>query len=338
MKIIILAHEIGERLWPLTSAENPKALLPLYNENSMLIETILRCLPLCNGNGKDIYVVTTPEAKKILREVRTLSSLNIPLRNILTFKGGLPTSSIIYKTVQSLKTLDDSEVIVFTPADQFFWPEEGFIFHLSNTIVGAEKIWPNYILGMTLQPSMPTGVVNYIGADWKQVDNVGIIYEPPRDPDDSGSETVLSTLLVPATDYKLTPDYGTAETLVADGWLWDLHTWVSQMKNFRECIVDIPLEDMMQSLIHTDRFKATVATKVVWSLLDNWSALKYLTYDMGLFPPREDSRVHSIDSESNLVRKDPKKEVVLMGVSDLIIIDTPDRLLIATPGAAHEYL
>jgi len=336
MKIVILANEIGDKLWPLTNAKNPKALLALYSENSMLVETISRCLPLCVNKGKDIYIVSTAESKKVIREQKIHQKFGIPLKNIIDLSPNTDEPALIIgEMVEVFSHLPDEELVCFVPSDQFYWPEEGFVFHLNNTAKGAETN-PDHIMFMSMLPGMPAGSMNYINVDWKKDSTVGTVFDAPTE---SGTNT-LSTTMVSILDYRRVLDPGTAEELVLKKWLWDLKTWVSYLKNFRKHITGATdfYEELLPKLILKDVLKATIANKVVWSVLDNWAALKYLTYDAGLFPVKEDPKVHTIDASGNLVKRISDKEIILIGVEDLIVVETEDKLLIATPGGAYEHL
>lgn len=330
MKIVILANDIGERLWPLTSAALPKAMLPLYSKNSMLVETLLRCVPLCES-GKDIFIVSTTPAKKKIREEKINTEFKIPLKNIIS----VDETNAVYQVVQKLSSLfDEDEPVVFVPADQFFWPEEGFQFHISNTVLGTES-YPDKVFGLTMQPGMPAGNMRYLNIDMSTATIVGtslnvkpITNEQQADP--------LTTELADPIEHKRPVFLAEAENLMVEGWMWDLNTLVARLGTFKAALKDT--DDPVAQLIDDGKLKVTIANKVVWSVLDNWAALKYLTYDAGLFPEPEDPKTHSIESINNLVKKDSNKEVILIGVEDLIVIDTKDKLLVATPGGVHEHL
>ena len=329
MKLVIMANDIGERLWPLTNKGLPKALLPLYSKNSMLVETLLRCMPLCDS-GKDVFIVSTTQAKKKIREEKIHTEFKIPLKNVLT----IDEPNAVYQVIQGFaEQFDDDEIILFVPADQFFWPEEGFQFHISNTVLGIGS-YPGDVLALALQPGMPAGNMRYLKVDMSGATIVGKALTPKTAID--GSSEPLTTMLVEPTECRKPVDIIEAENLLLEGWVWDLNTLVSTLGTFKAHLSDT--DDPVYDLVSSGHIRCTLANKVVWSVLDNWAALKYLTYDAGLFPVTDEPKVHSIDSSRNLVKKNAEKEIILIGVDDLVIIDTEDKLLIATPGGLHEHL
>jgi mannose-1-phosphate guanylyltransferase len=336
MKIVILANDIGDKLWPLTSSKYPKALLPLYSENPMLTETIRRCAPLCGNKGKDMYIVASAEAKKEIKSRKIHSQFKIPLKNIIAVEDGAGFSHIVGETVKLLADSPDESIVSFVPSDQFYWPEEGFIFHLSNTIRSADD-WPDDIIMMCMVPGMAAANMNYVAVNKKEESIAGTTYDYQSAAD--GGRSVLSTIMYPAVGYVrgTTPD--SAEELMNKGYVWDLKTVVSRLKNLRQLDPKKDFcEDVIPALCKKGKLRTTIANKVIWSVLDNWAALKYLTYDAGLFPIQEDPHVHTIDATGNLVKRAANKEVILIGVEDLIIVETEDKLLVATPGGAYEHL
>lgn len=325
MKIVILANDIGEKLWPLANPATPKALLPLYSQHSMLEETIYyKAFPLCEGKGRDVYIVTTAQAKQHIKELKLHTKYNILLKHIIPAEHGESLDQIIPK----LKSIDDDETVMFVPADQFFWPEEAFLFHIYNTLSSLD-LYRKCLFNFVLKPGMPATNMDYMRIDWDQVEPIGTSHSV------EGHDVELATEVSSAIDYIRLPDFSTAETLIEDGWVWDIKITLGSMANFRNLIW---AEDYPEKMIESSTLKAVIVNHAIWSVIDNWAALKYLTHDAGLFESADDPSVHSIESHNNLIKKTTDKEIVLIGVDDLIVIDTDDKLLIASPVGAHEYL
>jgi mannose-1-phosphate guanylyltransferase len=338
MKAVILANEVGEKLWPLTNLNMPKALLSLYSKHSLLEETIIRTLPLCDNNGPDVFIATTKEACKAVKKLAVTSQFGIPQSNIISISEGEQSPENRFRLMSELflnikSPIDNDEVIAFIPSDQFFWPEEGFIFHMQNLISGL-KDDPEQVYILAMQPGTPAINMNYIYAGLEHSITIGKSFPL------NGEGDELNTPLIVPLKYQAAIDTESAEILIKDGWLWDLNTTVSSIGFLKKCMKkekDQSLSGMFSNLIYNKQLKAVVATKVVWSMLDNWASIRYLTYEAGLFSPAEDRNLHLIESAGNLVKKKEGKEVVLVGVQDLVVIDTDDKLLIATPGALYEH-
>ena len=70
-----------------------------------------------------------------------------------------------------------------------------------------------------------------------------------------------------------------------------------------------------------------------WSDLGSWDAWGELAPDMGE-GNRGNARLLSLDSSGNIIRA-PGRLVALLGVQDLIIVDTPDALLVCPKSDAQ---
>jgi mannose-1-phosphate guanylyltransferase len=194
--------------------------------------------------------------------------------------------------------------------------------------------------------------LNYVRGDWETNQIIGIPLEDPI-------EGTLNTLAVQIKEHSCRPDRELAQTLSVADWLWDLNTYAAPARLIEESITsdkqfakwakkdilkvcwnELPsasFEDyIVPNLITANKFRAAVIPRIAWSVLDNWVAIHRLLYESGLFVIQPVEGIHQIDSQDNLVFKPTDKEVALYGVSDLIVIDTGDRLLIGTPEGLHE--
>ena len=49
---VVLAGGVGSRFWPLSTPERPKQLLPLVNDEPLLVNTLRRLAPLVPLSGR----------------------------------------------------------------------------------------------------------------------------------------------------------------------------------------------------------------------------------------------------------------------------------------------
>jgi mannose-1-phosphate guanylyltransferase len=349
MHVIILADEIGPKLWPVTSEELPKAFLPVYSELSLLEETLARLSAVVEGQGDRFIIVTTGKSIDSLIKQNTLNLYGIPVSNVLTLPAQKGSAWAIWEAVRYLidiKEVPSDEPIIVSPSDQFLWPTELAMFHFLN-IATRLRTHPDEWVAVCLNPGGPSPGMNYFFGDWQQVTTMGIPYE----------DTVLgtiSTLNVAMEGYQITPDLDSAKELVANNWMWDLGTYGASLRSFdhylREALqvkgsqimgwnkLEVtPFSFVVPSILTDRKLRGALIPKIAWSTLDNWVSIKHLLYDSGLFQPEGQAGVHSIESTSNLIFKPPGKTIALYGVSNLVIIDTGDKLLIGTPEGLNEY-
>ena len=105
MIIVIIAGGQGTRLWPLSLPNQPKHLLSLIDDSSLLQNTIKRVEPLT----KSIYIV--PEASHVEEVKKQLPKYK---KNIILEPARRGTANcIIYALAQLKRKTPSDEVVVF---------------------------------------------------------------------------------------------------------------------------------------------------------------------------------------------------------------------------------
>ena len=349
MHVVILADEVGSKLWPVSSEKVPKALMPVYSELSQLEETLERFSPLVDGVGSHFIIVTLDQAMESLISQKTLTMYGIPKTNVLSLPSCKGSAWAMWEAVRyllDLKEVPSDEPVFFSPADQFLWPKELAMFHLLNAM-SRTLTNPEECITVALTPGGPSPGMNYFYGDWQKVGTISVPYE------DAVLGTV-STLGVAIEGFQVMPDMETAKDLVANNWMWDLNTYCGRLEMFDhylrgalqakvsqimrwESLETVSFSFVVPSIVTDQKMFAALIPKIAWSTLDNWVSIRHLLYDSGLFQGVKQTNVHSIESAGNLVFKPPDKTVALYGVHGLVIVDTGDKLLIGTPEGLHEF-
>lgn len=154
-KAVIMAGGQGERFWPLTHAEFPKYRIRFYGKQSLLQKTYER-LKKVYGAG-NIYVITTEHHAKMIREeLRALPKAHIliePFRN--------NTAAAIYLSCAILeKKFGPGEVVSFFPADHVIRDEKLFKKTIETAIRTAKKSGDIVTVGVV--PTFPATGYGYI--------------------------------------------------------------------------------------------------------------------------------------------------------------------------------
>jgi len=349
MYAFIVADDIGEKLWPVTNLQFPKALFPVYSENTLLEETILRLISFVE-KGENIFICIPEKALDTVTKQGTLEAFSIPVGNVCVVPESKGSLWSILKMCQKISRRKKKEPVIVSPVDQFFWPQEALLYHLNNMVSGSIAN-PEEVIALCLPPGGPSPWLNYLHGDWEGV-------EMPSAPTDSVAG-LLSTLFIDIQDCRIKPDYEAAQSLATSDWLWDLTTYMASVSLIEQSIKrlgdyseftvakDVSLvweqlpavnfeDTVIPYLIESGQIKAAVIPRISWSTLDNWVSIQHLLYDAGLFNLSPVEEIHQIESHNNLVIKPVGKDVALYGVSDLIIIDTGNKLLIGTPEGLYE--
>ncbi|MCX7970905.1 MAG: sugar phosphate nucleotidyltransferase [Negativicutes bacterium] len=159
MKIIVLAGGGGTRLWPLSTAENPKQFIDITGDgNSLLIMTIRRFLPLVPAG--DIIVVTGVRYTHAVG--RELAAAGLAAVRVLVEPEPRNTAPAILLAAAYCRDelgCGDREVMVFAPADHVITNGEVFI---SRLAVAARHAAGGGIVLLAIKPDRPETGFGYL--------------------------------------------------------------------------------------------------------------------------------------------------------------------------------
>lgn len=328
---VILAGGSGTRLWPMSREEMPKQALTLVGERSMFQHSVDRLLPIFPIER--ILVVTRVEYKQLLLEQMP----GLPEQNFILEPVGRGTAPAIGLAAIHLKKRDPNAVMAILTADHFIKDTDGF-----RRILCAAEIASNngYLVTLGIQPTFPSTGFGYIEQE-APINSVEIegIYHVSR--------------------FIEKPDQNTALQLVADGrYTWNSGMFVWRVDRIMEefklhmpalfgslslinaHIAQADYEDIVSSVWEqvqkqtidygvmekADRI-AVLPASIGWVDVGSWSSMALL------HPKDADGNVWTsphigIDTSGIICVAPRRKLVATIGVTDMIIVDTPDALLV----------
>ena len=327
MLALIMAGGIGTRFWPLSRETNPKQFLNIVSDKSMIRMTVERLLP--NIKMEDIYIVTARSQVSLIKE----HLQELPEENIIIEPFGMNTAPCIALSAQYLtRKRDKNEVMIVLPADHLIRDRDDFLNSLKIGEISAEE---DNLVTFGIKPNYPATGYGYIEAG-KKIDDKRFFVK----------------------QFKEKPDLETAKEFLESGnffwnsgmFMWKIETILKAYKNYltkvtqileridnkwhlEELSADISDEYAEMPKIPVDIGIMEKAEKRVvipvdygWSDVGSWKAL----YDIS--EKDENNNVlkcesEIIDSTGNYVNSE--KFVALIGVENLIIVDTKDALLIS---------
>ncbi len=218
---VILAGGSGTRLWPLSRQLYPKQLIDIYNENSMLQNTVLR-LATVEDSGPPIVVCNEEQRFMTAEQMR---KINVDPEAIILEPVGRNTAPAI--TVAALKAMENESdpILLILPADHVIEDIDKF----SDAVVsGIPYAQQNHLITFGIIPDSPETGYGYIKKGKSLSENSGI----------SQIECFVEK-----------PDLETARNYVESG----SYTWNSGMFMFRASAIIKELEIHVPRMIKACR-------------------------------------------------------------------------------------
>ncbi|KAF0215242.1 MAG: mannose-1-phosphate [Geobacteraceae bacterium] len=157
MYVVILAGGAGTRFWPLSRKKHPKQLMSVFGGKSMLQRTVERVLPL---HPKRILIITnTVQAKETAEQLEYLK--HVPI-DIIEEPVGRNTAPAIGLAAAIIARHDPDAIMAVLPADHYIVNEEEF----RATILRAKGAALNgYLITLGITPDRPETGYGYIEAE-----------------------------------------------------------------------------------------------------------------------------------------------------------------------------
>jgi mannose-1-phosphate guanylyltransferase/mannose-6-phosphate isomerase len=355
---VILSGGSGTRLWPLSREAYPKQFLPLTSEHTMLQETVRRLDGLDQEHPRRAIGLVPPlvvcnEAHRFL-VAEQFRVMDRQCAGILLEPKGRNTAPAL--TLAALAAIQDGRdpVLLVMPADHTIRNEPGFRDAVADGFALAEQ---GAVVTFGVVPSKPEVGYGYIrqGEVFAAAGVAGRAYRLGR--------------------FVEKPDLDTAQDYLATGeYLWNsgifilkASLWLALIERFRPEIAEASArayhggtQDGPFMKIEADAFAVcpsdsidyavmehltaqgaadlppavVVPLDVGWSDVGAWSALwEVRTQDASGNVLDGDAFVH--DSSNNLLIAQHRM-VAAVGVEDLIVVETPDAVLVAKKDRAQE--
>lgn len=328
MKVIILAGGGGTRLFPLSRDCYPKQFLHVIGDKSLLAQTIERFLGLVEA--KDIIIVTNE--RYIFHVQAELKTINAQEAHIITEpmgKNTAPAIALAQSYCQDVLQCDEDEILFVSPSDHLIKPIDAF----QNLIRNAQDIGKDSVVTLGIKPTKPEIGYGYIEAE----------------KNNNLAKKVIS--------FKEKPDLATAKEYIVSGnyywnggmFMFSIATMQDELTKYMPSIIDITQNGYQYTVdnfvnmpdISIDYAVAEKSQKMMMIPMENiyWN-------DIGSFDAI--AEVLS-DEEKNVFKGDILAEnctdTMIIGdnrliagidLENLMIIDTPDALLVAKKGESQK--
>jgi len=327
MITVIIAGGSGTRLWPLSTGDYPKHLLKLTSDRSMLQSAYDRATQV----GDTVYVVTEASHAHHVRE--QLSELDS--RRILVEPGRRGTGNCIVFALDIISRYHDKdEPIAFVHSDHNIRDIDGYVKSLQVAAEASRRSDKITLIG--IEPTFPSVGFGYIERD---------------------SEITEDAYKIES--FKEKPDFETAKEYIRAGnYLWNCGYFVGSvntfMKEIRKVASDLASHFDALAVITEPMneaygaaylgFNEQVIDYALAEKSDNLAVVSatFDWMDIGSFKDLHEanesdergnffkgSSIFDDEVENVYVQNEEEKPVVIIGVDNIVVINTPNGVLVA---------
>jgi len=328
----------GTRFWPRSRASTPKQLLDIISDRTMIQETFQRVLPLVTPDN--ILVVTnTVQAPCIAEQLPA-----IPKSNIIAEPVGRNTAACICLAATKILSQGSDGTMIVLPADHYIHDEQKFRSCLEHAAVAAQV--NDALVTIGIVPRSPETGYGYIQYGKETLSGFSDVFKTER--------------------FHEKPDLQTAQSFVEQkNFLWnsgifiwkataimremkqfmpELYTTMAPLQNcwnvpdldkkITRIYEKLPSLSIDYGVMEKSKTVYVVKGDFGWNDIGSWSAL----YDVAKKNSegntmRGDAIV--IDTRNSFVYSQDKL-VALVGLRDIIIVETEDALLVCSRDKAQD--
>lgn len=329
---VIMSGGAGSRLWPVSRQLHPKPFIRLQDGQSLLQKAFIRAAAL--PNVKEILTVTNRDLYfKTADDYNEINTTNTATSYLLEPFGRNTAAAVALALTQIQKQYGDDAIILVLAADHLIENQTEFAIAVSQAVTLANQ---GHIVTFGINPTEPETGFGYIEADNHIVKR--FVEKPNAEK---------------AQEYLEAGNYfwnsGIFCMCVKDGLReFDLHA-SEVLKNAQTCLKNskaFESKDSMRVEIDADSFNDVPDISFDYAVMENSKQVAIVSCDMGwsdigswnamgnLIAPDESGNRFNGDvythDVTNCYVHSTSRIVSLVGLDGLVVIDTPDAILISS--------
>jgi mannose-1-phosphate guanylyltransferase/mannose-6-phosphate isomerase len=326
---VILAGGVGSRFWPFSRELEPKQLMKIVGETSLLQATVERVRGMITPSN--IYVITN---NIYFYEVKAqLARFGIPDDNIILEPQGKNTAPAVGLAAKLIAHTDPEAMLVVLPADHHIKGLAEFRHTLKQAIQAASE---GLLVTIGIKPANPSTGYGYIKVKGKKaiVYSVERFFEKPS--------------LKDAEKYIKSKDFYWNSGM----FVWKAGVFLSEVKRYLPGLYRLlnsihVLKDIERvwpkikaisidyGIMERSKKIALVPAKFYWTDLGSWDSLEEF------FPKDKSGNILSpdtlaMDCKGVGVFSRGNRLICAVGAKDLVVADTPDALLVCDRNRTQE--
>ena len=332
---VILSGGSGTRLWPLSRGHYPKQFLPLVSAHTMVQETLLR---LAGIDGLQAPIAVCNEEHRFMM-AEQLWDIDAKPATIILEPAGKNTAPAV--AMAALTASSEDDVLLVLPADHVI--ADVLVFHRA-VIQARELAEQGYLVTFGIVPTEPETGYGYI----------------KRAASQHGAAFDVAAFVEK-------PDLETAKGYLATGeFFWNsgmfafkAGSFLAELEKFnprmlavcrqalkaatvdldftrpnRELFLSCPADSIDYAVMEKTDKAVVIPLDAGWNDVGSWSALWDVT-DKDPFGNAISGDVLTFDTQNSFIHAQ-NKLVAVVGVHDLVVIETDDAVMIASKDRVQE--
>lgn len=346
---VVLSGGAGTRLWPVSREGHPKPFMKLSDGESLLLKTYRRAAAVVDALGEgggELLTVTNRDYYFMTKDVLTQTGLGdrLPGGYLLEPVGRNTAAAVALAAHRVVERHGPEAVMLVLAADHLIQDQAAFANAVAKALILARE---DYLVTFGIVPSSPETGFGYLEAG----ESLGagrralrFVEKPSRDVAEgyvrSGNFFWNSGMFCFKAGVILTEMARHAPDVASvAGACWQA---IQQQGGAQGNMVELPVDlfgmvpdiSIDYAVMERSDRVALVPADIGWSDIGSWSAVSEL-----VVPDESNNRVVGeailVDSRHTFVQSDDRL-VATVGVDNLMIIDTPDALLVAHPDRSQE--
>ncbi|HVO75458.1 MAG TPA: mannose-1-phosphate guanylyltransferase [Ignavibacteriaceae bacterium] len=333
---VIMAGGVGSRFWPRSKEKTPKQLLKIFGDNTMIQQTVQRLIDIIPH--ENIFIITNKIQKpEIIKQLPEL-----PCENIIEEPFGRNTAACIGLASLLIRHKSKDAVTIILPSDHIIKNIESF----HNTLLSAADFAfkSNGLVTIGIVPTRPETGYGYIQIDERKVsDNIFKVYSFAEKPNystavrfvESGDFLWNSGMFIWRADAILDeirlfmPDL--SEGLQKIDEAIETHDFEKTLNNVYGRLKNISID---YGIMEKSNKVFLTKGEFTWSDVGSWEEVYQLS-EKTIEGNVLNGNIYSDMTNDSFIFS-PEKFTAVIGVENLIVINTEDALLVCRRDQAQE--
>ena len=340
---VILSGGAGTRLWPVSRSAYPKPFMRMADGRSLLYKTLDRALRLADGGtvltvtGRDYYFLTRDEyATHADADLDRLPFLLEPI-------GRNTAPAILLAALYVLDQCASDATLLILPSDHLIRDVDAFAADVQRAAKIAADGW---LVTFGIQPSAPETGFGYIrmgaaveGSEGREV--AAFVEKPDQATAESyllsGDYTWNSGMFCFRADALIAAAQKACPDVLAAARACHASEsgQASPVEFSREAFIAQPDISIDYAIMERAERVAVVPAKFDWSDIGSWKAISEIEVETDAAGNRVQGDAVVVESRNCYIQSDARM-VAVVGVENLIIIDTGDAVLVADRDRAQQ--